>query len=106
MVPAEIHLLKALFESEKANNPYYHYHVKNSYHPQLRGFYNLSDFLPKLDRELNDMKDLLDDSPYVIWIGSNHICLSPAGYTYCQQEFIAVAVNVNEDKPSPVGFIK
>jgi hypothetical protein len=106
MEPAEKKLLKALFESEKANNPYYRYHIKHTYHPQLKGFYNLSDFLPKLDMDLKDMKVLLINSPYIVWIGSNHIGLSPDGYTLCQQEFVNDSADVNEDKPSPVGFIK
>ena len=104
MEPAEKILLKALFVSEKANNPYYSFYHKQSTRLYLRGLYNLSDFLLLLNSSLEDMDDFLNDSSYVERIGPKLISLSPSGFLFCQQEFAAAADD--DDKQQPVGFIK
>jgi hypothetical protein len=103
MEPAEIILLKALFASEKANNPYYSQHHKYSIRLNLRGLYDLSDFLALLNGSSEDMDDLLNNSSYVERIGPKLVSLSAIGMLYCQKEFAAAP---DGDKQQPVGFIK
>ena len=103
MEPAEGILLKALFVSEKANNPYFAQHLRYPNRLRLRGLYNLSDFMPLINRTLEDMEPILKNSPSIERIGPELISLTADGLLYCQKEFDKAA---DDDKQQPVGFIK
>jgi hypothetical protein len=103
MEPAEEILLKALFVSEKANNPYYAQHLKYSNRPRLRGLYYLADFMPLVNQTLEEMEPILKNNPSIERIGPKLISLTVDGLLYCQKVFDKAA---DDDKQQPVGFIK
>ena len=103
MEPAEGTLLKALFVSEKANNPYYTQHLKHSNRLNLRGLYNLSDFLPLVNKTFEELGLLIKDSPNIERMGPQLISLTADGLSYCQLEFSNAP---DDDKRQPMGFVK
>jgi hypothetical protein len=78
MKPNEKKLIKALYEKGKATSPTSVF---------VAHLYSLPDILEELNLQFEDVEEILQNNPYLVWIEPSGIRLSPDGLEYCLDEF-------------------